>query len=476
MRAPMRSAMGSGVERRGIDVDGTERAGDYGSSATNYALGITAGGPEMTLAIRGSDWVLVHVPNSPHPPARMQLVAVHEALRSGRLPGLTMLQTTGPDWLPATEVVAACIDFRPTRAHLTIAVLGLIPVLLFTFHALGFGTAGLGPLAVLAVLGIGGAVVVGLMNPLRTRTPRQLVPAVIALAVTVVGAEAFALPAGFKASGARTRIHAALIAGDPCAVRTVKAEVDEFGSEEDKTKVATKDGACSTERAQQLCVRVGAALSDGPPLKDDDLTELGASSSSDSAGPGRLIKRIVDGKVSAKDLQFAGKVTCGTQVVDGLARKLARTPALWSEQPLAVSETMLAAFKQTELTPESKAALRATSESAAKPALTKPLVTGLEPARELCTLVGTLHAEAGPNCTAYEKKYATAKANADAVAKREGAKQAAQERAKDERCAAMETARNKCFADHCLNLDSDDPRNESCNERCEARFSAPGCD
>ena len=166
------------------------------------------------------------------------------------------------------------------------------------------------------------------------------------------------------------------------------------------------------------------------------------------------------------------------QVIDGLARKLARTPAVWSEQPLAVSETMLAAFKQKELTPESKAALRATSEAAAKPALTKPPVTGLEPARELCTLVGTLHAEAGPNCTAYEKKYATAKANADAVAKREGAQQAAREKAADAQCEARRAARERCN-DGCDRFKPEDPtdpdtRWDRCMEACVQRVPLGG--
>jgi len=433
----------------------------------------------MTQAIRGSDWVLVHVPNSPHPPTRMQLVVVREALQAGRLPGLTMLQTIGAEWRPAADVMAECIDFQPTRSHLVIAALGLVPVVLFTLHALGFGTPGLGSLAVLAVLGIGGALVVGYVSPLRTRTSRQLLPALIALGVSVVAAEAFALPAGFKASGARSRIQASLIAADPCAVRTVQAELEEFGSEDDKGKAAGKESNCSTERAQQLCIRVGAALSDGPSLKDADLTELGTSTSGANGDSVRgLVKRIIDGKVTAADLKFDGKATCGTQVVDGLARKLARTPAVWSEQPLALSETMLAAFKQTELMPESKAALRATSEAAAKPALTKPLVTGLEPARELCTLVGTLHAEAGPNCTAYEKKSATAKANADAVAKREGAQQAAREKAADAQCEARRAARERCN-DGCDRFKPEDPtdpdtRWDRCMEACVQRVPLGG--
>lgn len=133
--------------------------------------------------------VCVYVPDSPHPPAMMTLAHLRIGLLQGRVPltAVVQIESNGA-WLPAQHVVAACIDFQPTRASGVIALMAVVPLAVLIGHIVIFGSAGvIGPITLL-LAGFVGMAVVGSTASLRTRTNVALLrmPAFSSVSVLMV--------------------------------------------------------------------------------------------------------------------------------------------------------------------------------------------------------------------------------------------------------------------------------------------------
>jgi hypothetical protein len=307
---------------------------------------------------------------------------------------------------------------------------------------------------------------------MKTNTGLALIAGAILLVIGVpLG---LGLYAHAKHAAVRDRIEAAIGDADPCASRTVKADVESSDDVALKQRYAARDRACAAKIAHDSCVALGKAMDGG------DLITIQRVDATTAA----LAKRIATHSVTSADLGVtASQITCAEEVFPRLANSLANTPTEWSPPPAtidgryAVSWDVANGLKSTKLGEPVAAMLRARGEAAATAVATNTKLQNLEGAALVCKEVRDLNVTTGPACDALVPRY-------DAAVRRESARlEAAQKKAQarataaadqqDARCAALD----RCLAP-CLDIDpiDDEARANACEARCTARFPGPRCE
>lgn len=232
---------------------------------------------------------------------------------------------------------------------------------------------------------------------------------------------------------------------------------------------ALVDAALDQQTAER-CALIGTRLEQGR-VDDADLEFIGSYGHARAGEQWRdVLRRVATRTLSPTDLAWQraevtrGTILCGDELWTALVRVIATCPVAWKGDFTVVSPDMLEAVRAKGLSDEVRGTVAASAEASAKTTTTNSTLGDLTTPKRACDLASDLQAKVGPACTTVGKRHELAQRQAEAQAK-----------AKEERCKATETARNKCFADICLNLDVNEPRNALCEEQCEKRFPAPGC-
>lgn len=424
---------------------------------------------ERGVTLGPLSWVEVHIPNSPHPPARVTLATVRADLASGRLPENALVRTSQDGvWAAAATVVTACPAFQPTRAGGAIALLMLAPLGLLGLHATAFGTTGIWGPALLVLGGAVAAITIGIFHSLRTRRTGDvlkirgvLVPSAVLLVAAVVPGAVV----GMKGRLAHGAIRTAAAATDPCAMSGVKRELESFGDEEEQRLAADQAARCDAKRLEDYCTIVGKQLSDGSYIPKENRFSSFVDANPTAEGSAAIAERVATNKLVADDFKLTpSSVVCGAALWPALVATLARSPAAWNGDVPTMSAELTTALAAHGISPEVVATLVARAEAAAKQPPGKSTDEYMARAHRACSALISLKVQAGAACTAFEKRY-------DSLL----ARRATEEKAKDERCGRVQEALNRCL-DPCMDLDLFDPRADACEARCRAAHPTRGCE
>lgn len=438
------------------------------------------------MKMTGGTWVEVHWPGAQQP-ARMQLLGVKQAVQTGRLPQEAVART-GPNepWRPASDVVAECPDLRPTRTWWVASVVAVGPLAVLFVHGALFGWAGiLGPVALVMIGGIAAGVLL-LVAPLRTTESRvifakPLFLAAVALATVVTEGPGVAL--GLVDRAAHERIEVALTSSNPCDVEKVSNDLDAHGNVQQRAAAPGAWNRCADQRAAALCDRLAKQVDLGKLEPSDEAAER-ASTAARATATVDTLERIVTGKLEQRDLSATDNYSC-PQTFHALAKAVASSTQVWANAT-TVSDEMTKELKSIGLSADAKLTLAGRADDLAKAAVGKKTTGELDESKGVCALAKSLGAETAetrPSCELLDKRYASLSA---AEKSARDAKDAADRRvqdahdkaaaANDARCDALETARNTCFSNKCLELAPDDPRADACEDRCERVYPKTGCE
>lgn len=435
------------------------------------------------MKMTGGTWVEVHWPGAQQP-ARMQLLGVKQAIQTRRLPQEAVART-GPNepWRPAADVVADCPDLRPTRTWWLASVVAVAPLAVLFVHGALFGWAGiLGPVALVMLGGVAAGALL-LITPLRTTASSAIFAsplflAVVALVTVVTEGPGVAL--GLVDRAAHERIEVALASSNPCDVENVSNDLDAHGNVQQRAAAPGAWNRCADQRATALCDRLAKQVDLGKLDPNDEAAER-ASTAAKATATVDTLERIVTGKLEQRDLSATDNYSC-PQTFHALAKAVANSTQVWANAT-TVSAEMSKELKSIGLSADAKLALAGRADDLAKAAAGKKTTAELDESKAACALAKDLAAETRPSCELLDKRYASLSAAEKSV---RDAKDAADQRvqdahdrvaaANDARCAALETARNTCYSDRCLELAPDDPRADACEDRCERAYPKTGCE
>jgi hypothetical protein len=387
----------------------------------------------------------------------------------------------GPNepWRPATDAVAECVDFQPTRARVGIALLIAVPVVWLGLHATLFGTWGIGgPAAVVLVGIVAAAMVVGTSR--RTRTVGELFKGGFGITVGVLFflGELAGLVPGVGGWLKEHAIRTALAANDPCAVESLEEDnVKAYASDAEQQQYYQRYGDCRTARENAACARALAAL-DRKSNADGDYALVGDPQQAEKTHG--VFMRLAQGKLNAADLGWAKlNLECGDGLWSRLVAGLAASPTAWSmaspEAPLPadnqefkLSEDMQTALAAQGVSEPAKTVLRARAEKLAKSDLAKNTILEMAGGKGLCEQAASLKVDVGPSCKALAKRYAGLEANERAASERAAARQGAQDDAAEQRektlFVSCMTACNRGRTEQ--QAQEDNARAADCNEKC----------
>jgi hypothetical protein len=376
------------------------------------------------------------------------------------------------EWRQAADVLAACIDFQPTRSWLVILGLAAVPVLVLVLHGLIFGAAGVAGPVVLVIAGLVGAVIVVRAASVRTRRSSELlrttlfrVAAVVALLTELVAA-AF----GDRDWLAHRRIGAVLASANPCDFDQATSDLEAFGTDEEKAQVQSRKAACAEQVYNAHCDAVATHL-DARSVTADDLAFI-ASVPSSAAYAKDVVQRLGAGNVSAADLRTSrADLPCGDKIWSRAVKVAAITPTAWSSSPnatsVSISDDMRAALANASLSVDVQHAIQVDEDAVVRPVLEKTKTDDMGQALSLCELGRVLRVTPTASCVAIGERYRQTKAREDAVAAAATAREESVQRATAEHQDAVEKAKNaRCQAirDHV----------ERCQKTCEIRFPFNG--
>jgi hypothetical protein len=429
---------------------------------------------------------VVWVYAEPTPVRQMTVLQLAEGVRAGSIPDNASVSADNQaSWLWARDVISACPEPLPIRS-VPVAILAVaVPAALVLLHAKVFGAPGCGLLMALAVAGVAIAMVVTLVDGLRTRRPRELLPrwVIVTAATVVLIAETSAVWSATTWRAYEKRVNAVLVVDVECGARSLTPDeiawvrqnddwYRDSGVLESRDSVyaaqITRCERAKTRRDHEAaCAQSAAAVESRKPSD----AQSGELSLEDVA----LLKRVAERTLQVADLGRFDSLPCA----DSGSNQRIRSAFIGAARELggewlgaAAPMELQTAIKAAKLTQAATVALRnRVDENVATALKAAADIEALNHAVADCDVAVDLLGDDSPKCTHLRQVRDALTARNEVIQK-----------AKEVRCDAARKALERCQTRCEASAPTDDlglpdfDKGSDCDERCERAISLSSCE